>query len=478
MTTVDLTGGVLTFTDVSSENNNLTVGVASGVYSFNDSATNITLGQGAIDAGFKGSGTKSISGPASAVDGIEVYAGGGTNTVNVRSTNKAITFAPTAGSNTINLCSNAPIQTANGLQIIEDVTVSPSGGTTIINAANLNPGAAGTVTIGPSTITGMIGPTNNKTINYSGGTLVALTVSAPNYVGSTIVVDSPGSQTTGVGFKLSSAGTVNVKGVQKTTGVTGSTSNDVFNVGTAAGSVAGLDAILAALTFSGIQGSNSLRIDDSGSATGNKTYTITPSSAQSSNSTLATTGISNINWQANGGSYASGLRIDGSNIGGCTFVIAVRNALDNMTIVGNGGNTNTLNLSALSGYTDAPNYDGTGVVTLSNGKTITYSGIVIPVPVNTVAPAVTPSPATVGQACSCTTGTWTGSPTSYSYQWKLDGSNVGTNSSSYTPVAAGTLTCTVTPSNAGGAGTPAVSNSVTVVAGGNRFAHLTLMGST
>lgn len=101
----------------------------------------------------------------------------------------------------------------------------------------------------------------------------------------------------------------------------------------------------------------------------------------------------------------------------------------------------------------------------SDTKTRTdYITATQPIPVNTVAPAVTPSPATVGQACSCTTGTWTGSPTSYSYQWKLDGGNVGTNGSSYTPVAAGTLTCTVTASNAGGAGTPAVSNSVTVSA--------------
>jgi len=87
-------------------------------------------------------------------------------------------------------------------------------------------------------------------------------------------------------------------------------------------------------------------------------------------------------------------------------------------------------------------------------------------PVNSVAPAVTPSPASVGQSCSCTTGTWTGNPTSYSYQWKLNGSNVGTDSSSYTPLATGTLTCTVTASNAAGAGSPAVSNSVTVSPGG------------
>lgn len=104
-----------------------------------------------------------------------------------------------------------------------------------------------------------------------------------------------------------------------------------------------------------------------------------------------------------------------------------------------------------------------GGSTTANGTTITVTQ---PVPVNTVAPAVTPTSGSVGEVFSCTTGTWTNSPTGYSYQWKLDGANVGTNSNTYTPVASGSLTCTVTASNAGGAGTPAVSNTATVTAAG------------
>lgn len=93
--------------------------------------------------------------------------------------------------------------------------------------------------------------------------------------------------------------------------------------------------------------------------------------------------------------------------------------------------------------------------------TVTYTPAAVPT--NSVAPSCSPSSGTAGiTAFSCTTGTWTNSPTSYSYQWKLNGSNVGTNSNTYTPVASGALTCTVTASNAGGPGTPAVSNSVTV----------------
>lgn len=86
-------------------------------------------------------------------------------------------------------------------------------------------------------------------------------------------------------------------------------------------------------------------------------------------------------------------------------------------------------------------------------------------PVNTVAPAVTGT-AQARQTLSTTTGTWAGSPTSYSYQWKRGATNVGTNSSSYTLVTAdvgSTMTCVVTASNAAGSGN-ATSNTTSAVA--------------
>lgn len=119
----------------------------------------------------------------------------------------------------------------------------------------------------------------------------------------------------------------------------------------------------------------------------------------------------------------------------------------------------------------------TSAITDQNVSDLYASGVpTVDAPTNSVAPSCTPSSGTVGQAFSCTTGTWTGSPTGYSYQWKLDGSNVGTDSSTYTPVASGTLTCTVTASNAGGPGTPAVSNSVTVTAVGGSGSRIMLLG--
>ena len=56
-------------------------------------------------------------------------------------------------------------------------------------------------------------------------------------------------------------------------------------------------------------------------------------------------------------------------------------------------------------------------------------------PVNTVAPLVSGSPY-VGDLLTTTDGTWTGSPTSYSYQWKRGATNIGTNANTYTLVSA------------------------------------------
>jgi hypothetical protein len=82
-------------------------------------------------------------------------------------------------------------------------------------------------------------------------------------------------------------------------------------------------------------------------------------------------------------------------------------------------------------------------------------------PTNTVAPAITGLPA-VGQLLTVSNGTWTGTPLVFNYQWKANGTNVGSAVNTYTPTSADigkTITCTVTAVNAGGS-TPATSAGV------------------
>lgn len=83
-------------------------------------------------------------------------------------------------------------------------------------------------------------------------------------------------------------------------------------------------------------------------------------------------------------------------------------------------------------------------------------------PVNSVAPAITGT-AQEGQTLTCSTGTWSGSPT-YTYQWKRNGSNIGSaTNSTYVLVTADvsqSIKCTVTATNFTGSAT-ADSNTVT-----------------
>jgi hypothetical protein len=74
-------------------------------------------------------------------------------------------------------------------------------------------------------------------------------------------------------------------------------------------------------------------------------------------------------------------------------------------------------------------------------------------PANTVAPVVSGDP-TEGETLSCTTGTWTNSPSGYAYQWLRDDVEIsGATSSTYDLVFAdidAMVSCEVTATNAGG----------------------------
>lgn len=70
-----------------------------------------------------------------------------------------------------------------------------------------------------------------------------------------------------------------------------------------------------------------------------------------------------------------------------------------------------------------------------------------------------------GAVLNCTMGNWYGEPTSYSYAWKLDGADAGTDSATYAvqPGDVGqTATCIVTATNSLGSTAAPPSNAVVV----------------
>lgn len=72
-------------------------------------------------------------------------------------------------------------------------------------------------------------------------------------------------------------------------------------------------------------------------------------------------------------------------------------------------------------------------------------------PVNSVAPAITGTPSQ-GQTLTCSSGTWSKSPT-FAYQWNRSGVAIAGATASTRVLTAGdvgaTMTCTVTATNAG-----------------------------
>lgn len=84
-----------------------------------------------------------------------------------------------------------------------------------------------------------------------------------------------------------------------------------------------------------------------------------------------------------------------------------------------------------------------------------------PAPVNIDVPHVSQTAAVL----TCTMGNWNGEPTSYAYQWRLDGVNAGTDSATYTalPEDVGkTASCVVTATNGGGSTAAPPSNNLII----------------
>ena len=363
-------------------------------------------------------------------------------------------YAPASQNNVITvnnfgfLC-NIHTQGGSDSGLASTVTVTATNAATTITGGS----AADAITVGGGA-SGMQAITSAVTLALAGGSNTILLDDSLSSTNATVTIFATATTITGwpATITISATGGTNAITIRAGTGT------NTYTTGGAGSSSKTL------AFYGGTSGSTTFKLQNAqtgslNSANGTNVWLFNTNSITLTGNLVGGTGSDTLSYAGRTQSITVTVTSVGSN-GANGTATGVSGAFANIdAFVGSTSGGAVLDLTGLpAGWTDSG-----GTVT-SGGNSFTHSNFTAVTPYNTVAPAVTPSPATVGQACSCTTGTWTGSPTSYSYQWKLDGGNVGTNGSSYTPVAAGTLTCTVTASNAGGAGTPAVSNSVTVSA--------------
>jgi fibronectin-binding autotransporter adhesin len=129
----------------------------------------------------------------------------------------------------------------------------------------------------------------------------------------------------------------------------------------------------------------------------------------------------------------------------------------------------------VAGLTDNTSYTFSVTATNPIGSSSVTTSAVTPegaappvplgIPVNQV-PPVASGTATVGRALSCTTGTWSNTPSSYAYQWLRNGNAIaGATRPSYTLTSGdegSRLACDVIATNATGSGAIALSNEIAV----------------
>lgn len=156
---LDVTGGVLMFTDGGSEANVVTFVVSGPTYTVNDTSGPITFGAGM--AGWVGNGTSTARGPVTSFMSAVLDLGDGDDILNIRATGKPLTVMTGDGNDTVNISSNSPANTGV-LDLVtaavlidgdsDDVLILSDKGSTGGNAAVVIDGAA---LPGETTISGM-----------------------------------------------------------------------------------------------------------------------------------------------------------------------------------------------------------------------------------------------------------------------------------------------------------------------------------
>ena len=413
-------------------------------------------------------GTLTVGGTLSSA-GVTVT--GGTLTVDSGATYDAAT-ATTVGPGTVDLengsstTGNLTLTGAGQLGSPSHTTLTVTG-TFTWSAGTINPsdGSLAIDQTGTAALSGTLaldgGSITSGSLSTSNGTALA-TANAPTVSTSSTLTLGAGTSITGATATFSAAGVVAGAG---TTGTYGFGSNALLLPGGTTTVASGTTLAAASTTLNGGT------LDGTGTVAGpveNSSGTLAPGSPVG---VLTITG----NYSQVGGTLA--INVDGTT-GGSGY--------SQLNVVGTTSLGGDLSLTDGGGFIPEPGdtFEIVGNSVASQGGAFALTGTgagsyfavysptnvtldVNPGPANIGAPAIAGT-AGVGQTLSCSQGTWSANPDTFSYQWNSNGTPIsGATSSTYVITAAdqgNALTCTVTASNSFGPGQPATSAAVSVPA--------------
>lgn len=164
--TLDVSGGVLTFTGDAS-GNNVTQYTSGSTLVIHDQAAAVTLTAGAAAAGWKGGGTGTVTGPRSSVSASEAFALT-SGTLNLRACDVPVAVDCTGGACAVNLGSTAPSLGGNLAALLADVTVTGDGDDSLTVSDQGAASGNAAVSIDPTGIYGFAGPIDSVAILTSG----------------------------------------------------------------------------------------------------------------------------------------------------------------------------------------------------------------------------------------------------------------------------------------------------------------------
>jgi uncharacterized protein (TIGR03118 family) len=373
LATLNIVSGSLSYRAGVGIVNNLSISTTgpAGKYTFTDTE-NITLGPGAIAAGWTGSGTMSVTGPDASVTSMAVDTRDRNDTVTVRSVDAplALNFTNAAGNVDTVTIGGDPSKGTQGVN--GSVSVSNTNGTTVLVVDDSADSKAVTVSMSSTKITGLLPGTNSQgqpnAIDFSKANLASVTYDEGKG-GTTLTVSStakaPATTTINTGVGIASVNVTTVSTVAGPLGINAQGTDTITLGGTTHG-VQDFNAAVTLTTAAGVEIA-SLTIDDSADAIGQ--------TASISGTTITGLAPNTIDYS---GAAMTALNVKGGE-GGNTFTVAslpdaivTLNTGAGATIDPSNPNANVVNVSntADPANDDRVNINAQGLDTINLGPSV------------------------------------------------------------------------------------------------------------